>query len=235
MNMPRPRRLRAGERLAVSASRPYRLRADGGLAANMPRPRRLRVGERLAVNAPRPHAGFTLIETMVVLAVAVILLSIAAPNLQALIRQQQLRAAVADLAVALATVRTQAIARGRIVQIVPADAAGVDWRSGWVVFADRDGDLLPSAGDDIIARHPPLPEGIAVAFDFSSHHAPSYIAYNAAGRSCSADNGAAAQFGTLSLFQGERTRRLKINMLGRVRVCDPASDGADCSGAADGE
>jgi len=37
----------------------------------------------------------------------------------------------------------------------------------------------------------------------------------------------------LSLEQGEETRNIKINMLGRVRVCDPAKDRSNCSGAND--
>jgi type IV fimbrial biogenesis protein FimT len=51
------------------------------------------------------------------------------------------------------------------------------------------------------------------------------------GRSCSDTSSMAARFGTLSLFQGRHTRRIKINMLGRARICDPARDGASCDGA----
>jgi type IV fimbrial biogenesis protein FimT len=57
------------------------------------------------------------------------------------------------------------------------------------------------------------------------------FAYNAAGRACSAGNSLAARWGTLSLTQGEDVRNIKINMLGRVRVCDPAQDRANCDGA----
>jgi type IV fimbrial biogenesis protein FimT len=35
----------------------------------------------------------------------------------------------------------------------------------------------------------------------------------------------------VSLFHGGHIRRIKINMLGRARVCDPARD-AGCDGAA---
>jgi len=35
----------------------------------------------------------------------------------------------------------------------------------------------------------------------------------------------------VSLFHGGRIRRIKINMLGRARVCNPARD-AGCDGAA---
>jgi type IV fimbrial biogenesis protein FimT len=39
------------------------------------------------------------------------------------------------------------------------------------------------------------------------------------------------RWGTVSLFHGGHIRRIKINMLGRARVCDPARD-TGCDGAA---
>jgi type IV fimbrial biogenesis protein FimT len=68
-------------------------------------------------------------------------------------------------------------------------------------------------------------------FAFTASAPPQHIAYNGAGRGCSAGNGAAARSGTLSLFHGGAIRRIKINMLGRARLCDPARD-AGCDGAA---
>ena len=46
--------------------------------------------------------------------------------------------------------------------MVPADGAAPDWRRGWVVFVDRDGDRRPGDGEEVIMRHGPLAEGIAV-------------------------------------------------------------------------
>ena len=64
-----------------------------------------------------------------------------------------------DLFGAIDLTRAQAIARGRRVQLVPADGAGRDWRRGWIVFVDRDGDRRPGAGDEVIMRHGPLAAG----------------------------------------------------------------------------
>lgn len=175
--------------------------------------------------------GFSLAELLVVLAIGAIVLAIAGPDLAALVRTQQLKAATGDLFGAINLTRAQALARGRQVKLMPADPAGSDWSQGWTVFQDNDGDGQPGTGDELIAVHGPLAPGVAIDFAFTSPAPPFYIAYNGAGRSCSATNSAAARWGTLSLFHGDGIRRIKINMLGRARTCNPARDDA-CDGAA---
>jgi type IV fimbrial biogenesis protein FimT len=183
-----------------------------------------------SAGAPARRAcGVSLPELCVVLAVAAIALAAAAPDLRDLVRTEQLKAAAGDLFAAIDLARAQALARGRQVKLVPLDPPGTDWRLGWRVFDDRDGDGRPGA-DELIAEHGPLPPGVAVDFAFTNAAPPYYIAYNGAGRSCADGNSAAARWGTVSLFHGGRIRRIKINMLGRARVCDPARD-AGCDGA----
>lgn len=171
-----------------------------------------------------------LAELLVVLAISAVLLAIALPDFGALLRGQQLRAAVADLAGALALTRAQALARGGRVELVPLEPAGSDWSRGWVVLVDRDGDRRPSGGDEIVAVHAALPRGMALSAAFSSHQTPDYIAFNSVGRGCRADSALAARFGTLTLRAGGEQRKVIVNMLGRIRVCDPARDGAGCDG-----
>ncbi|MGZ5183357.1 MAG: GspH/FimT family pseudopilin [Ramlibacter sp.] len=177
------------------------------------------------------QAGFSLIELLAVLAIAAILLAAGAPSLRQLIRVQQLKTAAGDLFAAIGLARAQALARGDVVSLLPKGAGGADWRRGWTVFIDRDGDRAPGPGDLILAEHGPLADGMAVGFSFTSPAPPYYIAYNGAGRSCRDTNPAAARYGTLSLFHGGAIRRIKINMLGRARSCDPARD-ASCDGPA---
>jgi len=182
----------------------------------------------------RAATGFTLVELMLVLAVAAVVLALAAPDLRDLVRRQQLKAASADLLAAVGLARAQALARGQTVIVLARDAAeggGDGWAAGWRVFADRDGDGRPGAGDPIIAEHGPLAAGTRSASAFSTPAATPYIAYNGAGRGCGRTHGAAARWGTLSLFHGGATRRITINMLGRARLCDPARD-RSCTGPA---
>ncbi|MET0265794.1 MAG: GspH/FimT family pseudopilin [Duganella sp.] len=175
--------------------------------------------------------GVTLVELMMVLALAGVLLGVAAPAYQQILRGQQLRAAVNDLVAAIDLTRSHALALGRTVLLAPLDPGGVDWRAGWIVFVDSNGNRRPDAGEAVLARRGPLPDGLQMSMVFSSGAAPAYLAYNGAGRSCNAGNSLAARWGTLSLVLGDQARNIKINMLGRLRVCNPASDAA-CSGVA---
>ena len=177
----------------------------------------------------RRCAGLSLAELVVVLGMVAVTVAIAAPDLHGMVRGQQLRTAASDLHSAIQLTRSQAIARNRQVKLAPNDPAGRDWSRGWTVFVDRDDDRRPGDGDEVLAVRRPLPQGMQVSYSFTSPAAPQYIAYNGAGRSCSDANGAASRLGTLSLFHGGQARRIKINMLGRARLCNPARDGG-CDG-----
>ena len=177
--------------------------------------------------AVRRKGGFSLVELLVVIAVAAILLGIAAADLRSLIRHQQLKAALSDLFGAIDLTRSQAITRGMRVYLAPL---GDGWSGGWSVFVDKDGDGMPGEPDELIAVHGPVAKGIVIVSGFTSPRTPDYIAYNGGGRSCSHASSMAARWGTLSLTLDGQTRRIKINMLGRARACDPARDGASCPG-----
>ena len=178
----------------------------------------------------RAGRGFTLVELLVVIAIAAVLLGMAMADMRSLIRHQQLKAALSDLFGAIDLTRSQAITRGRRVYLAPT---GSEWQGGWTVFVDADGDGRPGAGDEVIATHGPIAEGIVITSGFTSPRTPDYIAYNGGGRSCSHASSMAARWGTMSLTLDGRTRRIKINMLGRARACDPARDGASCTGSDD--
>ena len=177
--------------------------------------------------------GHTMLELLAVLALAALLATAAMPSLQQLLARQQVRAAATDLFSAIELTRAQAMARGQRVLLMPAGPGGTDWGTGWLAFIDRNANLAFDDGDELLLRQAPLPAGITAQFAFSSATAPFYIAYNGAGRSCSATNSLAARWGTLSLTLGKQVRHIKINMLGRVRVCDPQQQAANCSGVAD--
>ena len=175
-------------------------------------------------------AGMSLAELIVVLGIVAVTTATAAPNLRDLIRIQQLRTASGELYGAIQLTRSQAIARNERVMLSPNDPAGFDWSRGWTVFVDRNDNRRPDGGDAILAVRPPLPTGLQVGYSFTSPAPPQYIAYNGAGRSCSDTSSAASRLGTLSLFHGGGIRRIKINMLGRARLCNPARE-RGCDGA----
>lgn len=178
----------------------------------------------------RRALGLALLELMIVLAIVAVLMVVAAPDLRDMIRRYRLDAAVTDLFGAVGLTRSQAIARGSRVHLVPLEAGGANWSSGWIVFVDADGDRRPGPAEEVIASHGPLAEGIVTSFNFTSNKLPYYIAYNGAGRSCSYSSSMTARWGTLSLHQDGQIRRIRINMLGRARICNPETDTDSCTG-----
>lgn len=176
----------------------------------------------------RQSHGLTLVELLIVLAIAAALVVVVTPDLRDMIRRYRLEAAATDLFGAIDLTRSQAIARGSRVQLVPLEAGGANWSSGWIVFVDADGDRRPGPAEEVIASHGPLPEGIVISFNFTSNKLPYYIAYNGAGRSCSYSSSMAARWGSLSLHQDGQIRRIRINMLGRARICNPETDRDSC-------
>ncbi|NRR31351.1 type II transport protein GspH [Oxalobacteraceae bacterium] len=174
-------------------------------------------------------AGASLIELMLALTVGAVLCGAAVPSYQQLLARSRLRSAVNELFSAIDLTRSQAIGRGGRVELAPLDPAGAQWKLGWVVFVDRDGNGRPDPDEEHIFTHGPVAEGIDIRANLSSGAPPYYIAYNGAGRSCAAGNSQAAHWGTLSFRQGAEVRQITVNMLGRARICDPGQPGG-CAG-----
>ncbi|MEB1608531.1 GspH/FimT family pseudopilin [Xanthomonas campestris pv. campestris] len=102
------------------------------------------------------QAGFNLMEAMIAGAVLAIAISIALPSLTRLHRSHQVRATMFELVAHLTLARSTSIARGSTVAICPSAsssecAIGHDWTSGWLVYADPDGNRKPDGSSDIIA------------------------------------------------------------------------------------
>ena len=101
--------------------------------------------------------GFTLMELMIVLAVAGVILAIGAPNFRDFRMNNALTGAANDYLASLQLARTEAVKRQGIVSVCrsanpAADAAGCDGDdfSGWIVFDDPDGDCDRSDGERLI-------------------------------------------------------------------------------------
>jgi type IV fimbrial biogenesis protein FimT len=188
-----------------------------------------RDGRARRVVERRRQAAFTLIELLAVLAISAILLSVALPAVGEMLRAYRLKLAARDLLGAVELARGQAIASGQKVLLAPSSDS-LSWSDGWTVFIDRNGNRRPDAGDLIIGRHPAIDPGIAISMHFGGQQGSPYLAYNSMGRGCNHNNSLAPRFGTLTVAQGGLQRRIKINMLGRARLCDPGRDGANCAG-----
>lgn len=170
--------------------------------------------------------GFTLIELVITLSVAAILFTVAVPGFVGLIRDAQITATTNDFFAALNLARAEAVQRGVRVDVVPAREDG-DWAQGWVVFIDKNRDLRPGGSDVIIFRHGPAPKGMQITARLTDSTVQ-YLAYNGAGRTRTHENGYRTQFGTFTFELESKVRKIKLNFVGRPRICNPEIDKHTC-------
>jgi type IV fimbrial biogenesis protein FimT len=171
----------------------------------------------------RKAAGFTLVELMIVLGIAAILLTMAVPSFSALIQNLQMTTTVNDLFAAINLTRSEAIKRGTRVDLATVNPDS-DWEDGWVVFVDKNANLRPDAGDEIILEHGPIRGGIEITSNLSGS-ARRYLSYNGTGRTRTDASRNGLLFGNFAfIVDGETRRRISINALGRPRVCNPAAE-----------
>ncbi|HYW03952.1 MAG TPA: GspH/FimT family pseudopilin [Gammaproteobacteria bacterium] len=146
----------------------------------------------------RAHRGFTLIELMITLLVAIVLLSIAIPNFSSLIKDNRITTQVNTMVRALQLARSTAIKRGQRVVVCRSanstaasptcDTGSGSWTEGWVVFVDCNNDAQVSTGvncsgsgtqnEPIIDRGPPAPNSVTLVATGST---TDYVSYSGSG------------------------------------------------------
>lgn len=110
-------------------------------------------------NAHR-HLGLTLVELLVVISIIAIVVGLAAPSLLRLIVDNTISTQVNTLLADTRFARSEANKRGVNITIcASADAdsptatcEGSDWKTGWIVFVDANGNDKRDAGEDILRR-----------------------------------------------------------------------------------
>ena len=117
-------------------------------------------------SAMRNRRGFTIIELMIVLAIAAVLIATGIPAMQDWMLNSKRTAALNDFLGGMLAARSGAVTRNARVAACPAkdptDADPVcsgekDWATGWIIFADPDNDHDRAADEELIAVGAALP------------------------------------------------------------------------------
>lgn len=158
----------------------------------------------------RIPAGHSLVEAVWVLALAAIILSIGIPSFTGGLERQRVATAMHQLSADMAMARSSALMQRAQVVVCPGTPTGgcrgdQQWRDGWIVFRDVDGNRQPDMALDLLR----------VATTSSSRlslvSTRPFLRFQADGRSAHSNLSIAVCAG--GLLHG----RVVVNRLGRVR------------------
>ena len=116
--------------------------------------------------------GFTLVELMVTLTVAVILLALAVPAFNDFVQANRISAQANELVTAINLARDEALKRRQTVSICNSNDGATcsgTWVDGWIVFSNLDGDTTIDTGtagipdDEVLRVWDAMPRGSVFA------------------------------------------------------------------------
>jgi len=112
---------------------------------------------------PHSHRGYTLIETLVAVALTAILLGVGLPSMTRFIGNWQVSDAMNSFTGSLRVARTEAIKRGRDVRMCASTDGATctstmnatkGWATGWIIYVDNNKSLSFTSGTDVILLSP---------------------------------------------------------------------------------
>jgi type IV fimbrial biogenesis protein FimT len=181
----------------------------------------------------KKYDGFTLVELMIVMAIAAILMAVAAPGMRAYISNSSANSLSSTLLIDIMYARNHAISNEVVVKMIPfgndpsanddADSAaslfepnadGVNWGLGWVIFVDTDNDDIQDAGELVLRNHASFGPGAHISSGPAGEvlDRVNPIGFN--------PNGTAINVGTLTIATfgcaGDNARTIQINQIGQV-------------------
>ena len=164
---------------------------------------------------------------MVTIAIATLLMMVAVPNYVTFQRNAQLSDAVSNFMSAVNAARGNAIQQSRNTYLVPLD--GINWSSGWFVYADVNWDKNYTAGTDELILESTAPS-LALTITTPTATTPpdnslasSYFLFNGSGYPKSKTGGLAT--GKIVMANAYRSSTVNIDATGRVRSCKTNSTG----------
>lgn len=163
------------------------------------------------------RSGFTLIEILVTLSVLAILLALAVPSLQSLVRNNRLTGLTNDLVSALNFSRSEAVKRGGRITIcksansgavAPICSTSASWQNGWLIFLDSSGVVGTFDGTDVRLRVGQPAGGNATITPDTAF--ANFVSYFASGASSASAN--------MVVCLNNVSRTISINTTGRIQT-----------------
>jgi type IV fimbrial biogenesis protein FimT len=173
--------------------------------------------------------GFTLIELMLILAVAGVLLSVAVPALQQFSNNSRQTGALNDFVSSMHIARNTAItSNARVTMCASAggqNCEAVDWNDGWIVFTDQNSNGQVDAGESIVNSS----SGIA-GLDIQSGEFPSFVMYRPTGRAMTVSvNGNSGEFTVCDARGDKHAKAVIMDLSGRPRTSSYSQSGSSLS------
>lgn len=136
----------------------------------------------------RTQQGFTIYELMMTVLIVGVVLSIGIPNLSAFRQNSRMTTTANDLHSSFHLARSEAARAKNNITICSstdpmAEAPALptcsgEFENGWVVFEDRDGDIVIDAAEPILRRFPPTAAGVTI----NTAATPDYFSFAANGQ-----------------------------------------------------
>ncbi len=170
----------------------------------------------------RIEGGFTLIELMVTMIVAVIVLTVGIPAFSAFVKNNRLVTVTNALIGAMNLARSEAIKRGiRVTLCKSGDGSGCsvigNWEQGWIVFTDpNDNATYDNATETLLLAHESISNNVTMT---GNGNVADYVSYVASGQVRLTNGG--FQLGNITICDdrsGNVGNRIVISRTGRVRL-----------------
>jgi len=158
--------------------------------------------------------GITIIELMIVIAIAAILLAIAAPSFNEYITDTQMVSTTSQLSGDLNRARSEAIKRNSWVLVCARSndaTCGSDWNNGWLVCADNEPNDACDAGTT--ANPNPIVVHQAINAKFTLTGDADFVRFN--------PNGTGGPDALTLDFSGIKSRTANIAVTGNISISNP--------------
>lgn len=117
----------------------------------------------------RTQTGFTLYELLTTMLIIGIVLALGVPNMQSFRQNSRMTAAANDLHSSFHLARSEAARSKNNISICASADSSLDtpvcsggFEAGWIVFEDRDADLVVDAGEPVLRRFPAIDTDISI-------------------------------------------------------------------------